>query len=142
MAFGSYKTLGEAMAAFQVTGVREEFIQPKPFGVRDFFRAELETTLAKCPVECSEWAVCENLLYPVLREVALTYSDVLVVWSHVALYHDQELLGVPDYLPVIPIPRAGRFDCSRCGSRRIRSPGRTGHPPRVFDPAIAFQSLG
>lgn len=98
MAFGSYKALGEAMAALQVTGVREEFVQPKPFAVRDSFRTDLQASLDECPVDCSEWAVCENLIYPVLREVARTYTKNLVVWSHVSLYHAGELLGVPDYL--------------------------------------------
>src|SRR5579883_508460 len=74
MAVGSYKTLGEAMAAFQVTGIREDFIQPKPFTPRDFFRPVLQASLEECPGDCSEWAVCENLIYPVLREVGRTYA--------------------------------------------------------------------
>ncbi len=98
MAFGTYKTLGEAMAALQVTATWEDFLKPLPLAVTDFFRTELQVTLANSPVNCSEWAVCENLLYPLLREVMKVYTKHLVVWSHVPLYQGEELLGIPDYL--------------------------------------------
>jgi hypothetical protein len=57
----------------------------------------LKTRLATWPVTCSEWAVGENLIYPVLEEVALTYAEVLTLWSHVSLYRGGKLLGTPDY---------------------------------------------
>ncbi len=49
-------------------------------------------------VDCSEWAVCENLIYPVLDEVIQNYAEYITIWSHVPLYHDGKLLGIPDYL--------------------------------------------
>lgn len=98
MAFGDYKTLGEAMSAFQVTATVAEFVNPRPFSISDYFRAALQARLKKIPVSCSEWAVCENLLYPVLWEVAKEYADELVIWSHITLYQGSDLLGVPDYL--------------------------------------------
>ena len=69
MAFGDYKTLGEAIRQLQVTEIHEDFLKPKPHAISDYFRPWLERTLAECPVSCSEWAVCENLIYPVLREI-------------------------------------------------------------------------
>ncbi len=98
MPFGSFKALGEAISAFQVMEVQEDFINPEPFPVHEYFRTSLRARLASWPVNCSESAICENLLYPVLQEVALAYADVLVVWSHIPIYRDDELLGVPDYL--------------------------------------------
>lgn len=98
MPFGSFKTLAEAIRALQVTEVREEFVMPLALPVSEYFRAELEVTLTHFDVDCSEWAVCENLLYPVLREVVKVYAKVLGLWSHVPLYNGQELLGVPDYI--------------------------------------------
>ena len=98
MAFGSFKTLGEAIRTFQVTEAPEDFIHPEPFPVQEYFRTSLKARLACWPVNCSESAVCENLLYPVLQEVALAYADVLVVWSHIPIYRGDDLLGVPDYL--------------------------------------------
>ena len=49
-------------------------------------------------MSCSEWAVCENLLFPVLDEVAESYGRYLTIWSHVSLYHGDTMLGTPDYL--------------------------------------------
>jgi hypothetical protein len=98
MPFGAYQSLGEAIRALQVTNVRETFIEPMPFPVNEYFRSRLEARLANNPVSCSEWAVCENLIYPVLDEVVQTYAEFLIVWSHVSLYHDGQLLGVPDYI--------------------------------------------
>jgi hypothetical protein len=98
MPFGAYKTLGEALRALQVSSVEEDFIEPLAFSVSDYFRTSLKSRLANCPVNCSESAVCEALLYPVLWEVAECYRNELVVWSHVTLYEGNEILGVPDYL--------------------------------------------
>lgn len=98
MPFGTFKSLGEAIRAVQVTEVQEDFISPVLFPVHDYFRASLKARLASWPVNCSESAICENLLYPVLQEVALAYADVLVVWSHIPIYRGEELLGIPDYV--------------------------------------------
>lgn len=98
MPFGSYRTLGEALRTLQITAMTEEYFQPLPLAVRDAFQAELAERLEDCPVSCSEWAVCENLIYPVLSEAAKGYRKELVIWSHLPLYQGEELLGVPDYL--------------------------------------------
>src|SRR5437899_790320 len=68
MPFGSFKTLAEAIRGLQVTELREDFVEPLSVPVSDYFRSELELTLSTHDVECSESAVCENLLYPILRE--------------------------------------------------------------------------
>src|SRR5207249_6154452 len=44
-------------------------------------------------------AVCENLIYPILREVwKSSYLDDLQIWSHLPLYYDEDLSGTPDYI--------------------------------------------
>src|SRR5947207_2167480 len=98
MPFGESKTLGEAIRAVQVTEAREEFVQPIPLQVHDYFRSKLHVRMADWPVECSEWAVCENLIFPVLDEVAHHYAEFITIWSHVALYRGENLLGTPDYI--------------------------------------------
>ncbi len=97
MPFGDYKTLGEAIRVLQVTEIREPFVEPVPLAVNDYFRNRLQDRLASHSVSCSEWAVCENLLFPILDEVAQNYADHLTIWSHVSLYGDT-LLGTPDYI--------------------------------------------
>lgn len=98
MPFGTFKTIGETIRSLQVTEMHEEFVQLMPLAVSDYFRSELQFTLNTFPVQSSEWAVCENLIYPVLRETIKPYSEVLGLWSHVSLYGGDELLGVPDYI--------------------------------------------
>src|SRR5262249_32773960 len=98
MPFGDYKTLGAAIRALQVTEIREEFVQLLPLTVSDYFRSKLQTRLNDRPVSCSEWAVCENFIYPVLDEVAQNYSEYITIWSHVSLYQGDRILGTPDYI--------------------------------------------
>ena len=98
MAFGSYQTVGEAIRAFEVTAITEPFIQPTSLPVREHFRRDLDARLSNTPVTCSEWAVCENLINPVLQEVLQNYRQFLTIWSHVPLYDGDRLLGTPDYI--------------------------------------------
>jgi hypothetical protein len=98
MAFAEYPTLGDAIQALRVTETEEEFIQPASFPVSDYFRTRLNFRMATWSVSRSETAVCEQLIYPVLEEVAVAYCDVLNLWSHVALYYEGKLLGTPDYV--------------------------------------------
>jgi hypothetical protein len=98
MPFGSYQTLAEALQALQITETQTAFLEPKPVAVSDYFRSELERTLAEFDVNCSEAAICESLLFPLLREAIKPYTKVLGLWSHVGLYRGPELLGVPDYI--------------------------------------------
>ncbi len=97
MPFGNYKTLGEALGALQIRETTEAFVEPTPVALSDYFRSELEITLRDFDVSCSEFAVCENLLFPVLREAIKAHTSVLGVWSHVSLSHGDKLLGSPDY---------------------------------------------
>jgi hypothetical protein len=98
MPFGTYKTLGAALKALQITETRLAFLEPKPVAVSDYFRSELEITLRDFYVNCSEVAVCENLLFPLLREAYKPYAAVLTLWSHVSLHRGEEFMGVPDYI--------------------------------------------
>jgi hypothetical protein len=98
MPFGSFKTLAEALRAFQVAETREDFVVLRPLPVTDYFRTELDVALSVFDVDCSEAAVCEALIFPVLKEVIRVHTPVLGLWSHVPLYDDAELLGTPDYV--------------------------------------------
>ncbi len=98
MPFGTFKALGEAIRNLQVTEVREDFVQLHPVPVSDALRAWLDESLAEHPLSSSEWAVCESLIFPVLREVHRPYHKEMVIWSHTGLYRGEELLGYPDYM--------------------------------------------
>jgi hypothetical protein len=46
----------------------------------------------------SEASRCENVIYPILREVYKRYAANYSLWSHKSLLCDEVLSGIPDYL--------------------------------------------
>jgi hypothetical protein len=48
--------------------------------------------------DCSEFAICENLIYPVLKEVWKHYHQKFILWSHKSLTYDENLSGFPEYI--------------------------------------------
>lgn len=69
MAFSSYKTIGEVVKAFQTSYTEANFIGEVAFNIADFFREDLQTVMREGVVDNSEFAICENLIYPVIKEV-------------------------------------------------------------------------
>lgn len=67
MAFSSYKTIGEVLKAFQTTYTELNFIGEAEFNILDYFHEDLETVMREGVVDNSEFAICENLIYPVLK---------------------------------------------------------------------------
>jgi hypothetical protein len=97
MAFGSFKSLEDAVRAYQVVLRQERFIVPMPRPVDERFRQRLEFLQSNAPVSASEEAICEFLIAPILQEIWVPYSDALMLWSHVGLTSDATLTGHPDY---------------------------------------------
>lgn len=60
-------------------------------------RRILEFELAHQPRSAIEYALCESLIYPLIRETWMHYPG-LQVWSHVSIQVDEDLTGIPDYL--------------------------------------------
>lgn len=98
MAFSNYKTIGEVLKAFQVTYTEANFISEIAFTVSDYFREDLELMMRDAVVDNSEFAICENLIYPVLKEVWKTYRHHFILWSHQSLNYDEKLSGFPEYI--------------------------------------------
>ena len=85
MAFSNYKTIGAVIKEFQITYTEANFIVETAFSVSDYFREDLQIMMMEGVVDNSEFAVCENLIYPVLKEVWKCYRSKFVLWSHEAL---------------------------------------------------------
>jgi hypothetical protein len=98
MAFSNYKTIGEVLKAFQVTFTEAIFISEIPFNIPEYFREDLELMMRDAVVDNSEFAICENLIYPVLKEVWKIYRQYFVLWSHESLNYDEKLSGFPEYI--------------------------------------------
>ena len=98
MAFSNFKTIGEVLTIFQVTYTEDNFISDVPFNITDYFREDLELMMQDAVVDNSEFAICENLIYPVLKEVWKTYRQHFILWSHQSLNYDEKLSGFPEYI--------------------------------------------
>jgi hypothetical protein len=98
MSFTNYKTLSQVVQQFQLSYQEENFIQPITFEINDYIRAELQFNLKELVVDSSEYALCENLIYPILREIWKAYKNDFMLWSHHPLESNGELSGTPDYL--------------------------------------------
>jgi hypothetical protein len=98
MAFSNYKTIGAVIKEFQMTYTEANFVIETTFSVSDYFREDLQIMMTEGVVDNSEFAVCENLVYPVLKEVWKTYRSKFLLWSHEALNCDAKLSGFPEYI--------------------------------------------
>jgi hypothetical protein len=98
MSFSSYKSIGVVAKAFQIKYIRDNFIAEIEFDVSDSFRNELELILNEGVFDNSEMAICETIIYPILKEVWKAYRRNFLLWSHQALTYDENLSGTPDYI--------------------------------------------
>lgn len=98
MPFTAYKTVSSVLKEFQITYTESNFIVETEFHVSDYFREDLEFTMREGVVDNSEFAICENLIYPVIKEVWKRYYSGFVLWSHQSLTYDQCLSGFPEYI--------------------------------------------
>jgi len=98
MPFTNYKSISAVAKKFQIKYVQSNYITEKLFLVKDSFKEELDLLFTDGVVDNSEYAICENLIYPVLKEVWKSYRHQLTLWSHQALTYDEDLSGVPDYI--------------------------------------------
>lgn len=78
--------------------MQTNFVLETEFPVKDSFKEELDLLFTDGVIDNSEDAICENLIYPVLKEVWKFYRSKLTLWSHQTLIYDEDLSGTPDYI--------------------------------------------
>jgi len=98
MAFSSYKDIGSVLQEFQITYTETNFMGEIEFSISDYFREDLETVMQDGVPTASEFSICENLIYPVLKEVWKCYRSKFVLWGHKSLTYDENLSGFPEYI--------------------------------------------
>jgi hypothetical protein len=98
MSFSTYKNISSVLKEFQVTYTEANFIELVPFDIPNYFREDLEFMMREGVVDNSEYAICENLIYPVLKQVWKNYSSSFILWSHQSLNYDENLSGFPEYI--------------------------------------------
>ena len=98
MSFSNFKSLGATVKELQVIYTDANFVTPAMFHVSEYFQQDLEYVKREGVVNNSEFAICENLIYPILKEVWKTYSSKFTLWSHQILTYDDVLSGYPEYV--------------------------------------------
>lgn len=98
MSFKQYTNIGLVMEEFQITYQEEDFIQPLEFTIDEAFLKEFQFVKRYIDIRMSEFAICENILYPILKEVYKKYAEAFSLWSHKAIRYDKKLSGEPDYV--------------------------------------------
>jgi hypothetical protein len=81
MSFSNYKNIGTVVKEFQITYTEADFIQEIEFAISDYFREDLNLVMREGVVDNSEFAICENLIYPVLKEVWKYYRSDFVLYK-------------------------------------------------------------
>ncbi len=98
MPFSSYKSLGQTVKMFQIHYKRFDFIQEIAFAIPDYVRDDLTLMITEGVVDNSESAICQNLIYPVLKEVWKSYRSKFLLWTQEYLNCDENLSGFPEYI--------------------------------------------
>ncbi len=98
MSFSNFKSLGITVKELQVIYTEASFISQAIFSVSDYFRQDLEYVMREGVVNNSEFAICENMIYPILKEIWKSYSNTFTLWSHQFLTCDDALSGFPEYI--------------------------------------------
>jgi hypothetical protein len=94
-----FKQLGSVLTETQIQHIKGlPFPITEKLSPSDYFKAELKITLESVPYNISEFAICETLIYPTLREVWKPYLDVFNIWSRALIKLNINIKGYPDYL--------------------------------------------
>ena len=98
MAFTDFKSIMQVQETYGITYTQEDYIQYQDIEPSPAFVEEFAFSQRHINVFASEAARCENVIYPVLREVYKKYADCFTLWSHQSISCDAQLSGTPDYL--------------------------------------------
>ncbi|OCR00150.1 hypothetical protein BCD67_20965 [Oscillatoriales cyanobacterium USR001] len=98
MSFSNYKSISAVLKEFQITYTEADFIIETAFNIPQYFREDLQFVMREGVVNNSEFAICENLIYPLLKETWKCYYHKLTLWSHQSLNYDEKLSGFPEYI--------------------------------------------
>ncbi|MFN4254385.1 MAG: hypothetical protein ACK4Q5_05215 [Saprospiraceae bacterium] len=98
MAFTGFRQLSDVLKKYQIRYEEQDFPMPaQATSVPEVLRDDIRFTLNEVAYDISESAICENLIYPVLKTAWRQHADILAIWSHQPL-GEGELSGVPDYV--------------------------------------------
>jgi hypothetical protein len=98
VSFEFYKNIGEVLKEYEINSSETNYIIETEIAVRESFRDDLEFCLRELTFEESDYAICETIIFPVLKELYRLYRDEFTLWSHKSLIYNEKLSDVPDYI--------------------------------------------
>ena len=98
MAFTDFKSISEVQKEFNIVFSEDSFLQIKDISPSQRFLEDMEFSLDHIDVFTSESSRCENIIYPILREVYKSYANKYSLWSHKSIFYDDRLSGTADYM--------------------------------------------
>ena len=98
MAFTDFKSIRQVQEAFDIKYTEADYIQYENLEPSEAFLEEFEFSQRHINIFSSEASRCENVIYPILRDVYKNYVEWFSLWSHESISYDAELSGTPDYL--------------------------------------------
>lgn len=98
MSFDAYKNIAEVLKEYQIISKETNFIVETKIEIREAFKEDLEFSLREFTFEDSEYAICEAIIFPILKEIYRSYKDIFSLWSHKGIVYDEKLSGIPDYI--------------------------------------------
>lgn len=98
MAFSDFKSIAEVQEKYQIRYTEADFIEYLDLKPSEQFIQEFEFNEQNIDVFTSEASRCENVIYPILREVYKPFVSQYALWSHKSITYDNQLTGTPDYL--------------------------------------------
>jgi len=97
MAFTDYKNLSMVLQKFHITYTAENFVKVNTVDIHPFFLEDFSFSKSHMDTKVSEYAICESMVYPILKESYKRYAERVVLWSHRLVQYDEDLSGTPDY---------------------------------------------
>jgi hypothetical protein len=96
MAFTDFKTISDVQERFLVKYQSENFVKVNSVMISKELIEELEFTGKFIDTRIAEFAIRENLIFPILK-AARPYADFISLWSYRLIKYDDTLVGTPDY---------------------------------------------
>jgi hypothetical protein len=98
MAFTQFKSLGSVLTTYDISYKDVDFIVGQSVNIPARLIEDIDFALKNTDYSLSEASICENLIYPVLKETWKSFLSDFFLWSHPTWYVDETLSGIPDYL--------------------------------------------
>jgi len=93
------KTISDAAVKFQFTVKNDDWLNNVPAKkIPDSLSKEITLIKRKYPYKISEAAICETIIFPLLKSVWFDYQDDLTIWSHKMIRYNNTFVAIPDYL--------------------------------------------